>query len=426
VGLIKNMLVRNKLISLADFEKDFYGRHYGGVKSDSGMVINEETAMRFTAVFACIRIISEDIGMLPLEIRRWRDPRNKGKGSDLAYDMPLYDMMLFKPNAEMDSMTFDETIQGHVLSSGNGYAYKEIDSRGRVTGLKLLNWQSITPARDEKTGEVIYEMYQQNGEPLKFKQWEVFHLAGLGFDGIQGYSPINMAMQAIGLGLASEKFAGKFFGKGATISGILQMPGTVKDKEGTLKEFNEKYGSVGSEYSTLLLEEGAKFVPVTMPLAEAQFIEGRRFQKEEIASIYRMPLNMLQDLTHLTYSNAEHNDLAYVKRTLLPWARRWEQAVDTQLMTRRDRELGYFSRVDFDEMLRGDSITRANVNHQRRQDGIITTNEWRVMDGMNPRDEPEADRLVINGNMREISIVNSTGPVEGQQFKKQGGDEGDE
>ena len=417
MGLLKSVLhggVRNfNQMSMADFEKEFFRHFYGGHKSTSGVMVNEETAMKFSAVYTCIKIISEDIGMLPIEIRKWRDPRDKSKGSDFAYDHPLYDVLSNAPSPEMTSMIFEETLQSHILSSGNGYAYKKMNMRGQVTGLQLLDWHAINPERNKNTGKIEYKFMDREKEIiLPFD--EVFHIPGLGYDGIVGYSPIRMSMEAIGLGLAAEQFASYFYSNGANVGGFIELPGAVKDKEGMKKEFQEKWGGLSKSHKVLFLEEGMKFQKLVMPLQDAQFIETRKYQKQEIASIYRMPLKMIQDHDKSTYSNNEQQELDYVKHTLMPWIVRWEQSAGMRLLTKTDREKGYFTRFNVDEMLRGDAKSRADVNHIKRQDGVITGNEWRAEDNMNPRPEPEADMLIVNGNMRHISIVTSTDPVSGQ------------
>ncbi len=403
MGILRNIIAKN--YSLSDFNRDFNTFYYGGDSSKAGVRINEESAMRFSAVHACVQAISEDVGMLPAELRKWRDIRDHSKGSDPALDHPLYEVLANEPNTDMNAMIFGETLQAHVLLSGNGYAYKYLDRRGRVIKLQLLDWHCMSPKRND-AGDVVYE-YTDGTTKLTFEQWEVFHIPGLGFDGIVGRSPIKMAMEAIGLGMAQEEFAERFFSNGANLGGFITMDAAVKDKDGLKKEFEDKFAGLGKAHKVLFLESGMTFQRLVMPLQEAQFIEGRKMQVEEISRIYRVPHHIIQHMEHSTYGNVEHQDLEYTKHTLLPWIRRWEQAIDTRLLTRYDREDGYFSMYKVDELLRGDSKTRAEVNHIKRQDGVITANEWRSADDQNPRSEPEADKLIINGNMREISIVNS-------------------
>jgi len=423
MGLIKNMIVRNRAYTLSDFENDFARHFYSGEPSKTGVIVNEDTAMRFNAVYACIRIISEDMGLIPTELRHWRDVTDRSKGSDPAYDHPLYDVLMYQPNPEQHSMIFDETMQSHILSSGNGYAYKSWDGKGRTNGLKLLNWVNMEPKRSDKTGLIEYH-FDDRGKDIVFSYEEIFHIPGLGFDGIVGYSPITMAREAIGLGMAAEEFASRFYSNGANIGGFISLPNAIRDKEATRKELKEKYEGLGKAHKVMILEEGAKFERLEMPLADAEFLATREYQDRQIAMIYRTPLKMIQDYSKGgTYNNNEQQELDYVKHTIMPWVVRWEQSIITRLITKRERMQGLFVRFGMDELLRGDSKTRADVNHLRRQDGVITTNEWRAMDDMNPRNEPEADQLIVNGNMRNIKIVNSQGPVSGQQFQQpEGGD----
>lgn len=416
MGLLNNMLnnstIRN-ILSFSDFEKDFFSHFYGGKKSNTGVLVNESTAMKFTTVLACIKIISEDIGMIPTQLRKWRDLKDHEKGSDPAYEHPTYDVLAVQPNKEMHSMIFYETAQSHILTSGNMYAYKTINNRGNVSGLKLLDWQDTYTERNKETGEIEYH-FNDRGKEIIFGFDEIFHIPGLGYDGINGYSPISMAREAIGLGLAAEEFAARFYSNGANMGGVITLPNKIRDIEGLRKELHKKYGGLSKSHEVMVLEEGAEYKRIDMPLADAEFIATREFQDRQLAKIYRMPLKMIQDYSKGgTYNNNEQQELDYVKHTLLPWIVRWEQSISTRILTKKDRMLGYFVRFDIDELLRGDSKTQADVNHIKRQDGIITANEWRAMNNMNPRPEPEADKLLINGNMREISVVNSLEQVKG-------------
>lgn len=393
------------MFSSKDLDKAFEELFYSlGRPSTSGVPVSSESAMRFSAVFACVRIISEDIGMLPTEIKQRR--KNSG-GFSTATDHPVYHLLKFSPNPETNSMTFCETLQSHILLSGNGYAFKEWDSKGRLDKLTLLDWHKVGVQRNLETNNLEYT-FDDRGKKEIWDKSRVFHVSGFSPDGILGYSPIRLAMDAIGLGMAAEQFASYFYANGANVGGFIKLPASVKDKAGMIKEFEEKFTKLGKSHKVIFLEDGMDFQKLVMPLREAQFIEIRKFQIEEIARIYRTPLHMLQDLTHATFSNIEHQDIAYVKRTLLPWIRRWEIAVDTQLLTSIDRKLGHFCKFDIDEMLRGDSKSRAEVNHLRRQNGVITANEWRLMDNLNPSDDPMADRLLANGNMVPINALSNS------------------
>ena len=388
--------------SLTDFENDFNKTFYEGTETNSGIKVDEESAKKFSVVYACIKNISEDIATMPTEIRKYKDVKNTSNGSDVASYIPLHDVVRYKANEEQEALTFFETMQNHALSSGNAYAHKEINGKGQVTSLRILNWQKITPRRNEKTGKIEY-CFDNNGEEIILRKDEVFHLAGFGFDGMVGYSPVRMAMNSIGLGLAAEHFAADFFKNGANVGAIIELPNAIKNPEALRNELKEKYVGLGKSHQAMVLEQGVKYHSLSMPLAEAQFIENRRFQIEEIARIYRMPPHMVGDLSRATFSNIEEQSLSYLRQTLFAWIQRWESAINTQLLTKFDRQKGLFCRFNIDELLRADSTTRATTNNIKRQNGIITTNEWRASDNMNPREEKEADMLFFNGNMIPIS-----------------------
>lgn len=412
MGIIRNGLiggVQNAArgnISLSQFDQQFDNHFWPERNSIAGVPVNEDSALRNTAVWGCTMGISEDVGMLPFEVRKWRDVRNKSKGYDLALDHPLFDLFMFQPdpveNIKTHSMTFRQTMQHHTLTSGNGYAAIHMDFAGRITRLQLLDWRDVALARNKDTKKLEW-IFDDNGTPQIIPYDRLFQLAGLGFDGLRGYSPIRMAMEAVGLGLAAEHFASYFYANGANMGGMITTPKTIRDKKSLSDEFNEKFKGIGNSHKVIFLEEGMEFKKLVMPLKEAQFIETRRFQVEEVARVYRYPMHMLQELTDANYSNIEAQDLGYTKRVVLPWSTRWEKAVSTQLLTRREREQGFHVKTDLDEILRAEQKTRAEIMHLKRQDGVVTGNEVRASDNQNPSDQPEADELYINGNMVKLS-----------------------
>lgn len=378
---------------------------YGGITSNSGIDVSTESAMKFGAVSTCVSIISSDIGMIPLELRRYRDPKNKWLGSDPAIEHPLYYVFSSKANKYMTSYNYKERVMSDVLLSGNHFSKKKLNMRGQVTELVPLDWQSMAVKQSE-SGEIYFVYRDPNTNQEKVYHYdEIFHFAGYG-SGIVGKSPVHVKMDAIGLGLAAEDFAAKFYKQGLNAGGVITMPGKIKDKEGLRKELKEKYQGLQNANLPLVLEEGMTFTKLLMPLKEAQFIETRRFQALDIASWYRMPPKFLQDHTYSTFSNNEQQDLDYSKHTLLPWTERFENFCSCYLLTPKNIKNGLFFQFDYNTMLKPDSKTRAEINHIRRQDGVITGNEWRSMDGLNPSESPEQNQYIINGNMRDISIVN--------------------
>lgn len=389
-----------KNYSLSDFEKDFNRFFYGGKSSTSGVNINEDTAMRFSAVFACVRVLSETIAAMPIKVYK----RRPNGGRDIAYNHPLYRILHDEPNEEMTAFKLQETMQSHLVLSGNAYAYKEIDGRGRVKSLKLLNWENIMPERNKKTGKIEY-IFDDNGNKITLNYDEIFHISGLGFDGIKGYSPITLAMDAVGLGMAAEQFASYFYSNGANVGGFIELPQAVKDKEELKNEFTQKFTGLGKSHKVIFLENGMKFQKLVMPLNEAQFIETRKFQIQEIARIYRMPLHLIQDLERATFSNIEHQDLGFIKHTMFPWVVRWEQEINHRLFTSFERQQGYYAEFSMDALLRGDAKSRAEVLHIKRQDGIINANEWRELDNQNPQPDELGDTYFINSTMIPVQLA---------------------
>jgi len=410
-------------LPLRTWEKLLNDFWYGGQKSDSGIVVNEDNAMKFGAVSTCVSIISSDIGMLPLELRKYRNPKDRMKGSDLAINHPLYTVFMHKANNMMTSYNYKERIMSDILLSGNHYSYKELNMKGQVVALKPLYWQNMKIETDDKCNIVYKYREECSNEEKTYIPDEILHISGYG-NGFIGCSPIKIKMNSIGLGLASEGFASKFYSQGLNSSGVITMPGKIRDKAGLRKELKDKYQGLQNSHVPLVLEEGMTFTKTIMPLKEAQFIETRRYQSLDIAAWYRMPPKMLQDHTYSTFSNNEQQDLDYVKHTLLPWTERLENFFSCYLLTPRDIRTGMFFRFDFETLLKPDSKTKAEIHHIQRQDGIITGNEVRHMANMNPSEVEEQNKFFINGNMVDIE------KIEQQEVKNnnipESGDEEDE
>lgn len=387
-------IIRNSY-SLSDFDRDI-SKYFYGWPSKTGVNVNEQTAMTYTAVFSCIRVLSETLASLPLYIYKKR--ANGGK--DKATDHPLYDLLLTAPNNEMPSMAFRETLMAHICTSGNCYAFINANRRGQVAELYPVNWMQITPQRNSDTLRLEYKFYDRGKEEI-IPSEKVLHIPGLGFDGIKGYSPIHMAMEAVGLGLAAESFGAAFYGNGVNSGGVLEHPNALSDKAyNRLKEsLKEEHGGLDNAFNPLILEEGMKFNKITIPPNEAQFLETRRFQLEEIARIYRVPLHLVGNLEKATFSNIEQQALEFIQFTMLPWFSRWEQYINFKLLTKQERQQGYFAEFYINELLRGDAASRSQYLHLMRQDGVINADEWREMEGMNPQEGNQGKTYFMNGNM---------------------------
>ena len=389
--------------TMEDWDKDVRDSTRGYLVQ-SGVKVNEENALKYTAVYACIRVLSETLASLPLHVYR---KRTTGGGQDRATDHPLYDILHAVPNDEMPSMTWRETAMAHVLTGGNCYSEIILNRRGEVASLYPIPWTQMKPVRNLKTREIEYEL-SDRGRIETLPAAKILHIPGLGFNGIKGYSPIRMAMESIGLGLAAESFGARFFGSGTHLGGIIEHPQGMSDEafNRLKKSFEEEYGGLQKSHGTIILEEGAKYNKLGMPLDEAQFLETRKFQKTEIAGIYRVPPHMIADLEKATFSNIEHMSLEFLMYSMRPWIYRWEQYMNWKLFSLAERkDRGLFTEFAITALLRGDTKSQAEALHIARQDGIVNADEWREMIGMNPQEGNAGKVYLANGNLRSTEAL---------------------
>ena len=374
--------------------------------STSGKRVNERSAMQMTAVYSCVRILSEAVAGLPLHLYQYTDRGSKEK----AVDNPLYFLLHDEPNTEMTSFVFRETLMTHLLLWGNAYSQIIRNGKGEVMGLYPLMPDRMTVGRDEK-GRLYYEYMVSSDDAKMLKDgtvrlspYDVLHIPGLGFDGLVGYSPIAMAKNAIGLAIAAEEYGSKFYANVATPSGILEYPGTVKEPDKVRESWNAGFGGSSNAHKIAVLEEGMKYTPISISPNEAQFLETRKFQINEIARIFRVPPHMVGDLEKSSFSNIEQQSLEFVKYTLEPWLVRWEQAMQRALIPQDDKSK-YFIKFNVDGLLRGDYQSRMQGYATARQNGWMSANDIRELENLDriPA-EDGGDLYLINGNMMPLSM----------------------
>ena len=375
-------------------------------RTTSGKPVNERTAMQTTAVYACVRILAEAVASLPLHVYEYQDDG----GKKLVHDHPLYYLLHDEPNPEMTSFVFRETLMSHLLIWGNAYAQIIRDGAGRVLGLYPLLPDKMEVQRDDKGN--IYYVYSRNSDEnptfkeygnIKLKAEDVLHIPGLGFDGLIGYSPIAMAKNAVGMTLACEEYGASFFANGANPGGVLEHPGVLKDPSKVRESWNSVYRGVSNAHKIAVLEEGMKYQQIGIPPEEAQFLETRKFQVNEIARLYRIPPHMVGDLDKSSFSNIEQQSLEFVKYTLDPWVIRWEQSLQRSLLLPGEKGK-YFIKLNVDGLLRGDYQSRMNGYAVGRQNGWFSANDIREMENMNPIPDEEGGNLyLINGAMTKLA-----------------------
>ncbi|WP_427113313.1 phage portal protein [Megasphaera sueciensis] len=376
---------------------------FGG--STSGKSVTERSSMQMTAVYSCVRILAEAVAGLPLHLYKY----NESGGKERAAENQLYFLLHDEPNPEMTSFVFRETLMTHLLLWGNAYAQLIRNGKGEVIALYPLMPNRMTVDRDNK-GRLYYQYWRGKDEAklsrdniVILQPSDVLHIPGLGFDGLVGYSPIAMAKNAVGMAIACEEYGAKFFANGATPGGILEHPGIVKDPARVRESWNAVYQGSGNAHRIAVLEEGMKYTPIGISPEQAQFLETRKFQINEIARIFRVPPHMVGDLEKSSFSNIEQQSLEFVKYTLEPWLVRWEQAMVRSLLSKTEKEQ-YFIKFNVDGLLRGDYESRMNGYATARQNGWMSANDIRQLENLDRISKKEGgDLYLINGNMTKLA-----------------------
>ena len=366
--------------------------------SASGKSVTPSSAVQVSAVYACVRVIAETIASLPLHVYEVTDT-----GSRKAPEHPLYRLLHDEPNAEMTSFVWRETMLSHLLLWGNAYCQIIRTGRNKIDSIYPLIPDQMEVDRDSR-GSLTYTYTTSEGKTYALKPEDVLHIPGLGFDGVVGYSPIALEKSAIGLGIAAEEYGSKFFSNGARPSGILVHPNTVKDPSALRASWNAAFTGSANAGKVAVLEENMHFEPLTMPNNEAQFLETRKFQVNEICRIFRVPPHMIGDLDRATFSNIEHQSISFAVHTIRPWLVRIEQAMNRALFA--DSEKGrFYVQFNLDGLMRGDYKSRMEGYAIARQNGWMSANDIRELENLNPlSDEDGGNVYLVNGNMIPVNV----------------------
>ena len=378
-------------------------------KSDSGEVVNERSSMQIATVYACVRLLAESVAGLPLHLYQYTDEAEQNKKK--AKEHPLYKILYRQPNDEMSSFTFRETMMTHLLLWGNAYAQIIRDGRNNVLGLYPLQPDQMEVDRD-KQGRIIYIYHAYtddvpglNNKDYIFRADEIFHVPGLGFNGLIGFSPIAMMKNALGSAIAVEKYGSAFFKNGAQPAGVLEHPGTLKNPERIRENWSDVYGGPQNAHKVAVLEEGMQYKAISLPPEDSQFLSTRQFGVNEICRIFRVPPHMVQDLTHATFSNIEHQSIDYVVYTLTPWLNRFEQAITKDLLLPSEQDT-LFPRFNVDGLLRGDYASRSSGYASGISNGYLSPNDVRRLENMDliPA-EKGGDDYYLNGGYVKLENV---------------------
>lgn len=382
----------------------------------SGIAVTDRSALESVEFFAGVRNISEDLATLPLIVYKRLDDRRRERDPE----HPLYPILHDQPNEEQDAVQFIEMLQAWLMIRRNAYAEIRRTNGGRV--LELWPWppNQVSVRRIKETRELVYTVNLPSGEvdpvtKLSYSvlpKYKVFHLKAFALDGIIGESSIGMHAEAIGLGLALDRYGAEFFGNDATPGGTYEVPGTLTDiaYERMRKELEEPSQGLGKRHRIKLLEQGTKFAQITVPNDKAQFLESKRYSTEQMGRLNRIAPHKIGDLSRSTFSNIEHQGIDYVVSSIRVPAVRWERAIQTQLMPKSDQKTHYAEFL-LDALLRADAKSRAEALAVERQNGIINADEWRAFNNQNEIEDGSGKVYLVNGNMMPVLQAGVPRPV---------------
>lgn len=361
-------------------------RFWGGSEASSGVRVSEQTALGWTALFSGVRFLSETLASLPLQVYERLRPR----GKKLRADLGLYRLLHDAPNPEQTSFEFRDLMQTHVVLWGNAYAHIIWNGVAEPIELWPLNPDRVAMQRD-LNGKVVYRVMLPADDMagptgyVSLPAEDVLHIRGFTRWGLLGERIARICPEAIGLGLATEEFAARFFGQGANAAGVLEHPGELSKqaKERLAESFEQQTKGLWRAHRVAVLEEGMHWKQISIEPEKAQFLGVRTFQVAEASRILRIPPHILFELQRATFTNIEQQGIDLVVYTLLPWAVRWEQRLNTQLIsTKMQRTL--FTKLGLDGFLRGDTATRYASYAQGRLNGWLSVNDIRELEDMNP------------------------------------------
>ncbi|MCG8670198.1 MAG: phage portal protein [Pseudomonadales bacterium] len=358
-----------------------------GQESFTDVRVNEDSAMRASAVLACVRVLSETVAMLPLKVYR----RLPNGGKEEATNHPLYELLHDQPNNWQTSVEFRETMQSDICLSGNAIAEIIAGPRGAVDRLEHIPYDQLKEVEILENGRLRYTIHTSTGVDKKYMQDDLLHIRALARKGPLGINPVQYSRESVGLSLATEAHGAKLFGNGARPGGVIEYPNKTLTKEqaASLREqWQTAFGGLSNAHRVAVLEDGMKWHTVSMSNDDAQFLETRQFQVKDIARIFRVPPHLIGCLDDATFSNIEQQSLEFIMYIMYPWFKRWEQALKRDLILAKKE---YFCEFSFDALLRGDSDARSNLYNSAITTGWLTRNEVRKMENRNPLpglDEP--------------------------------------
>ena len=375
---------------------DYWYNPFAG-PTKAGVDVDNFIALNFSAVYNAITIISQTVGSLPLHLFK-RTERITQK----AVSRPGYDVLHSVANPEMTAMTYRETTSAHELSWGNSYSEIVRNGLGHIIQLWPITPNRVKPKREN--GQLVYEIAIGNGEKKDFPRERILHIPGLGFDGLIGYSVLTKARESIALGMATEEFGARFFGQGTAPIGALETPEDLGEgRDDFAKAFQKGYATLGKSHSVMILDRDMKYKPIGVKPEDAQFLQTRAFSVVEVARWFNIEPMKLKDHSKSSFNNITSLQTSHVIDCIRPWLVRREQNYNMQMLTPKERRMGYYWEHVVEGLLRGDWAARAEYYSKIWMIGGITNNEIREKENMNPVDG--GDELFVPLNMVPLSMA---------------------
>lgn len=349
----------------------------GGGATASGQIVNPETALSTSAVMGCVGVLAKDIGQIKFELMK----RTKDGDSVPAVDHPLYSLLMYSPNGQQSAQELKELDMMALCLRGT--TYRQVVRVGGV--IQEINY--LHPDRVElksnAQGQLVYIYTREDGTTVTLQQDEVWRTMGLSLNGVQGLSPISYMREAIGFALAAEEQGASIYRNGMQVTTVIKHPGTMSETayKNLKKSMDERTGSRNAAKS-FILEENASIDKLSMSAVDAQFLETRKFQVEEIARAFGVPTYKINHYDGMTFNNVSQLAQDWVTSGVMPWAHKFEQTAWRDLLLPNERKK-YFLRADPTVLLKGDNANRAAYYASGIQNGWFTRNEARRMEGLN-------------------------------------------
>lgn len=373
------------------------------IHSSSGEMVTERTAMQVAAVFASVRVLSNGVSSLPLSLIK-KNPRGV---RSVASEHPYHKLIHDEPNPDMDACQFWRTIVHHMALRGHGTAFKVNTRSGRTTELRILHPDQVRVKRDDQN-RIIFQV-SDNGRMREYGWDSILHFPLFSDDGVTGVSPIRQCMNSVGVAMAADRFGASFLKNAMRPSMILETDNVIggninnPNRETMIKQMREQFAGAMQTGRPILAEHGMKYKPISINPDEAQFLETREFEVREIARIMGVPPHKIADLADAHHSNIEEQNIDWVNDGLMPYIVTIERGLRRQLLSEREKTLGYFAKFNTNALLRGNMTARSAFYHQQRQDGVLSANEIREMEDMNPQSGNQGDTYWMPVNMADAS-----------------------